>query len=117
MSKEILDLEDFLERVQNDSELLIELLDIFTNDFRIKRVELEAAFKNHDYPAIEHIAHFLKGSCSNISAGALKVIFSELEQKGRNRAVEEDTDCYLQEIDKRFDDLLRYFGEVRDKYK
>jgi len=40
MGREVLDLNEFLERVQNDKELLLELLDIFVEDFQEKRKQM-----------------------------------------------------------------------------
>ena len=115
MSEEILDFEDFLERVQGDTELLMELLDIFVNDFQEKRQALGEAFKNNDCQGVEHIAHFLKGSCGNISAEALRKIFFELEQMGRSQKLE-NRDYYLDAIDQQFEKLAVRIGEIRRKY-
>jgi len=114
MSEEILDVNDFMERVQNDKELFFELLDIFINDFQGKRQALEEAMGKKDHLAVEHVSHFLKGSCGNISAGSLKDIFSELEKKGRaNEAV--DSEKYLEDIDQNFEKLMTFIGELRTK--
>ena len=114
MSEQILDLDDFLERVQDDKELLVELLDIFVTDYHEKRQALEEAFNNKDYRTIEHVAHFLKGSCGNISAAPLRAIFLELEQKGKDQNVD-DPQKYLDEIDTKFEELAAYIGEIRTK--
>jgi len=114
MSKEILDLDDFMSRVQDDKDLLLELLDIFISDYQKKRQALEEAFGKGDYEAIEHVAHFLKGSCGNISAGSLRAVFLEVENMGKNRVVG-DAKKYLDDIDKKYGELAVYIGEIRTK--
>jgi len=114
MSEEILDVKDFMERVQNDKDLFFELLDIFINDFQKKRHELEEAIQKRDSLTIEHISHFLKGSCGNISAKSLRVIFHELEKKGNENDVE-DTEKYLSEIDVKFQELVIFIDDLRAK--
>jgi len=116
MSEEALDVEDFLERVQGDKELFLELLEIFISDFHPKRKSLEEAVSNKDQQAIEHIAHFLKGSCGNISAGNLRAIFSELEKKGKDndlQGLEND----LSAIDQKFEELMACIGEIQTKFQ
>lgn len=112
MNKEILDVEEFMNRVQNDKELFLELLDIFVNDFHIKRKEMEQAAADNNAEGVEHVAHFLKGSCSNISAQGLRKIFFELEDKGRKGDLD-DMERYFKDIDKGFEELAVCIGEVR----
>jgi len=116
MENEILDVNDFMERVQNDKELFFELLEIFAKDFVTKRKELETAIENKDSNGVEQIAHFLKGSCGNISVEPLKDIFGELEIKGKANELE-GTEKYLGEIDQKYDELLVYIEELRNKIK
>lgn len=110
----ILDYDEFMNRVQNDKELFFELLDIFVQDFQKKRIELEEAVKKDDAQSIEHIAHFLKGSCGNISAKPLRNIFTELEEKGRANDLE-DMKRYLSDIDQKFEELAICIGEIRQE--
>ena len=65
MSDEVLDLNEFLERVQDDKELLLELLDIFSDDYQKKRVQLEEAVNKNDSEQIKSVAHSLKGASGN----------------------------------------------------
>jgi len=114
MSDETLDVNDFMERVQNDKELFFELLDIFANDFQEKRQALEEAIRKKDHQTIEYVSHFLKGSCGNISAKSLRVIFHDLEKRGSDNDVE-GTEHYLGDIDQKFKELMIYIGELRTK--
>jgi len=83
MSEEVIDLPEFLERVQDDKELLLELLDIFSADFKEKRVGLEAAIKSKNSEEVRNIAHSLKGATGNISAKPMRESFSLIEEKAR----------------------------------
>ncbi len=115
MDKETLDCEEFMNRVQDDKELFLELLDIFVNDFHIKRKELDEAVAGNNSKAVEHIAHFLKGSCGNISAKSLRTVFLELEEKGKNEDLD-DMESYLSDIDQKFENLAVAIGEVRQSF-
>ena len=114
MSEQTLDVKDFMERVQGDKELFFELLDIFVNDFHLKRKLLEEAIVNKDLKSIEHIAHFLKGSCGNISAKPLKAIFDGLEKKSKSNDLQGLEGC-LSEIDQKFEELMTCIGEIQTK--
>jgi HPt (histidine-containing phosphotransfer) domain-containing protein len=115
MNKEILDFEEFMNRVQDDKELFLELLDIFVNDFHKKRNELDTAIAGKDAMAVEHIAHFLKGSCGNISAKSLRSVFVILEEKAK-RGDLEGLQAYLPDIDRKFEELAVCIGEVRKEF-
>ena len=114
MSEEALNLDEFMDRVQDDKELLFELLDIFVSDFRVKRQALGAAIEKGDFETVEHAAHFLKGSCGNISAESLRTIFSEFEEKGRKKNLE-GTEGRLDDIDQKFEELVKYVGELHER--
>lgn len=79
MSEEIIDIKDVLERVQDDKELLVELFDIYQEDFIIKRKALGEAIAAHDIAKIKEIAHSMKGSSGNISAKPLHAACLKIE--------------------------------------
>jgi HPt (histidine-containing phosphotransfer) domain-containing protein len=105
MSEEIIDLKDVLERVQDDKELLAELLDIYQEDFVIKRKALGDAIVAHDIAKIKEVAHSMKGSSGNISAKPLHAACLQLE----TLAKEGKTDG-MQEVAEAID---RYFEQVK----
>ena len=112
MDKKTLNVEDFLGRVQNDKELFFELLDIFVSDFQGKREELGDAIAKGDAQGVEHVAHFLKGSCGNISAESLRGIFTGLEERGSKGDLD-GVEKYLDDIDRKFEELAVRIGELR----
>ena len=89
MSEEIIDLKDVLERVQDDRELLLELLDIYQEDFVSKRQALEVAIIAKDIVKIKEIAHSMKGSSGNISAKPLYAECLKLELLAKEGKVDE----------------------------
>jgi HPt (histidine-containing phosphotransfer) domain-containing protein len=83
MSEEIIDLKDVMERVQGDRELLVELLDIYQEDFVGKRQALHEAIDRGDIAKIKEIAHSMKGASGNISAKPLHAACLKLEMLAR----------------------------------
>ncbi|MDE2027195.1 MAG: Hpt domain-containing protein [Candidatus Omnitrophica bacterium] len=104
MSTEIIDLKDVLERVQDDKELLNELLDIYIEDFAIKRKGLDEAIAAGDAVRIREIAHSMKGASGNISAKLMYTACLKLEtmaKEGKTDGMQEiasSLDGYFEEI-------------------
>jgi HPt (histidine-containing phosphotransfer) domain-containing protein len=80
---EIIDLKDALERVQDDKELLLELFDIFSEDFVGKYASIKEACAKGDCSAFQMLAHGLKGATGNISARRMHENCIELDHKGK----------------------------------
>ena len=104
MDNEILDLEEFLERVQDDKKLLLELLDIFSQDFKEKRIQMAEAVRNKDMDQVKKVTHALKGSSGNISAKLLRLTVIRLEDMGKNNNLD-GADEALFEMDRKFEEL------------
>ena len=85
MSPQVLDLADVLERVQGDKQLLLELLDIFTEDYQKKIKLLDKSIKDNDYGQTHSLAHSLKGAAGNIAAKALYETFSKLDDMAKKK--------------------------------
>ena len=79
MSNDIIDLEEVMERVQNDQELFFELLAIFQDDYEVKRRLLNELIALKDFEQLRNVAHSLKGASSNISAKKVYACFAQLE--------------------------------------
>jgi HPt (histidine-containing phosphotransfer) domain-containing protein len=80
---DIIDLKDALERVQDDKELLLELFEIFQEDFPGKRDAFLAAFTKGDANTFRLLAHGLKGATGNISARQMHENCIELDRMGK----------------------------------
>ncbi len=104
MADDIIDLPDVLERVQDDKELLLELLDIYQEDFVIKRGALADGIAKKDFNKIKEAAHSMKGSSGNISAKRLYATCLQLEAQAKenNSAGLEDL---LKIVDGQFEEV------------
>ncbi len=116
MNDNILDLKEFLDRVQNDKELLLELFDIYIEDYAIKRKSLAEAIAKNDFEQVRNIAHSLKGASGNISAKNLREIFYKLEEMGKKGEIA-DSASLLSQVDEQFNLLEKRIQEVRAQYK
>ncbi len=116
MSEQVIDLDEFLERVQEDKELLLELLDIFQDDFATKRKMLGEAVESNDLEQIKNISHSLKGASGNISAKPLREVFVKFEDMGRIGDLKEAGDV-LAVLDKESEALFNHMDELREKFK
>ena len=116
MNVEILDISEFLERIQNDKGLLWELLDIFVEDFQQKKGQLREAWRNNDANQVRKLAHALKGSSANISAHQLHSVLLELEKMGKNNALT-GADKLLADMDTKFGTLLARISRLKEELK
>jgi HPt (histidine-containing phosphotransfer) domain-containing protein len=80
---EIIDLKDALERVQDDKDLLLELFDIFTEDFAAKYPVFQQACQKGDGVTFKMMAHGFKGATGNISAARMHANCIELDNKAK----------------------------------
>ena len=101
MSEDVLDLAEFKDRVQDDTELLLELLDIYTADYQEKRPKFDQALADQNADELRSLAHSLKGASGNISAKAMRETFMKLEEKGKAGDFS-DTEELMKEMDERF---------------
>ncbi len=116
MSDNIFDLQEFMERVQNDKGLLLELLDIFTEDYKTKRQLLSEAIDKQDYEQVRSIAHSLKGATGNISAKVLRETFNQIENMAKAENLE-GIDRILVVLDSQYEELKSRIDAVRTEGK
>ena len=116
MSQDAIDLNEFLERVQDDKALLVELLDIFVSDYQPKRRALEEAVKKNNFEQIKSIAHSLKGASGNISAKPLRETFLKFEEIGKimNTA---GADAVFANMDKLFLAFSERMAQIKKEYQ
>ncbi len=101
MNNMVIDLEDVLERVQNDWELLFELFDIFEQDFIAKKPVCDDLCARQELDKLRDIAHSLKGAAGNISAKKLFESFYQIERLSEERTPER-IPSILKAVDKQF---------------
>lgn len=116
MSEEIIDLKEFLERVQDDRDLLIELLDIYEQDFAEKRKIIEGAVQKRDFEQIKTVAHSLKGSSGNISAKPIHASFLKIEQLAKTSEINGIPET-LKQIDELFVALKKFVVQLKQDLK
>lgn len=112
---EIIDLKDFMERVQDDKELLVELLDIFQEDFVIKRQALGEAVNSNDIAKIKEVAHSLKGASGNISAKDMHANFLKMEQAVKNNDMGQ-LGPILKDVDDQFELIKQFAAKVKKDF-
>jgi HPt (histidine-containing phosphotransfer) domain-containing protein len=116
MDGTIIDLKNVLERVQNDIELLIDLFDIFDEDFMKKREQMEHYLTAGDCDMLRDIAHSLKGAASNIAADRVSAICLFLEKE----AAEGRLECFPAKLKKLDEEFIQYRQEalkIRERYQ
>jgi len=116
MSDELLDLAEFRERVQDDLELLLELLDIYSSDYLEKRKLIQDAVDSKNFDQIKSIAHSLKGASGNISAKTMRECFLKLEEIGKTQNLTGAPEL-LKRIDQTFVLLSQRFDQLRKDLK
>ena len=116
MDEKILDLAEFMDRIQGDKALALELLDIFVQDFREKRRAMAEALPGNDADQIRKLSHALKGSSGNISAHALHVILSHLEDMGKRNDLA-GAAALVADLDTKFEALLARIAILREELK
>jgi len=113
---QVLDLKEFLERVQDDKELLLELLDIFVEDYKDKSQQLNEAVQRNNYEQMRSVAHSLKGSSGNISAKVMRQTFTKLEEMGQNNNLTGAGDL-LKNLKGQFEDFTARINQVKEELR
>lgn len=84
MAKDFIDLEELLERTENDRDLMNDLLSIFKEEFPQRLQALREAVESLNASRVVMEAHALKGMLSNLAAVEPAMVVAELERLGRN---------------------------------
>jgi CheY-like chemotaxis protein len=82
-----IDFVSVLERIGGDESFLMQLIDIYIEDFVAKYELLAKAVKQSDFEAIQMIGHSLKGSSGNLSLNGLYRISSGIELSGKEKDI------------------------------
>jgi len=89
-------------------EFKMELLQTFCDSMNQTFTHLEQAIATNNYHDLERVAHFIKGSSSNLGIKSIAAIANDLEQLGRNQ-----TSDNAKELFTRMQDL---FQQIQDSY-
>lgn len=113
MEHAILDFEDVMNRIQDDMELLVELLEIYEEDFQVKMPQLETAISGQAVERVRDLAHSLKGASGNISAIRLREIFSVMEKEAAEGNITQ-AQALLDQARIQFKELQGVMSKVRN---
>ncbi|MCK5214613.1 MAG: Hpt domain-containing protein [Candidatus Omnitrophica bacterium] len=116
MSKEILDLEDALERVMGDEELLLELMGDFQAHYIESRQKLAQLSTQKDFAQMKDVIHSMKGAAGNLSIHAMHtcLVMAELLAGERKEGL---ILGLLEDIDKQFNEFLDFYAKYKQKQK
>jgi HPt (histidine-containing phosphotransfer) domain-containing protein len=109
---EPIDLPDVMERVQDDKELLLDLFDIFQEDFVAKSAALKKAIADNDMQKVKEVAHSVKGASGNISAKGMYATALQIEQSAKEENMAGVGDL-ASELDKQFAQVQAYIIKIK----
>lgn len=98
-----------------DKEVVLEIIDIFINEYPDRMQTLELDIKNSDSESIKFNAHSIKGVIANFIDEESKELAKELEYKGRNND-NEGTEEIFQNLKISGDKLIEDLKELRKNY-
>ena len=95
MSQEVLDFAAAMDRVDNDTDLFFELIDMFFEDYESSLATLQAAVSGQLFGEIEAGAHAMKSALGNLGGMVAYEAAFELERAGRE-SIADDLTAKLQ---------------------
>jgi two-component system sensor histidine kinase/response regulator len=84
----ILDPEQFAEQVGGDSELMVEIIDLFLDEGRRQVVEMRESLAAGDWPLLSRVAHTIKGSLGSLHAMRAKAHAQDLETAAKDVTID-----------------------------
>lgn len=83
-----IDFGEVLDRIGGDTSFLLELLNIYFQEYAEKKRLLEEAIAGQDYIRICELGHSLKGASANLSLTRLQRVAYSLETAGREKQLQ-----------------------------
>jgi HPt (histidine-containing phosphotransfer) domain-containing protein/anti-sigma regulatory factor (Ser/Thr protein kinase) len=105
-----IDLATFMAIVDGDKGLMMELGQIFLEDYPVQMTELRKAIDRSDACQLERTAHSLKGSLGTIAAGNARALAYDLEMMGHTGCLDKAA-ITLQQLTAELDRLTTLFGD------
>ena len=87
-SNDLIDMEEIMEIMDNDTELIRECFDDFINEYPRVIENIQNAISSGDSKSLDAFAHKLKGSLRYLAASKTADIAYELEKKGKTGDLE-----------------------------
>lgn len=95
---EVINKEQFINSFQYfDKEIVLEIIDIFIDEYPERIEKLEISIQNKDFPQLKFHAHSLKGVIANFAAPEAQELARQLENKGSEGDIE-GTDELFKEL-------------------
>lgn len=113
MEKPIIDVEGVMERVDNDVELYVTLVDILKSDAPGKLEGLRTSSAAKDSAAVRELAHSIKSALGNLGAMRGHDIAYKLEMAGRDDRVEELSQL-VSELQASIEEFYAEFDRVKN---
>ena len=114
MRKDVIDLDEALERTGDDIDLVVELLEVFIEDYPVKMRALRDAAGQKNITQLKDVAHAMKGASGNISAKRMREIFLSIENAGGQDEIA-GIEGMLNELDTEFDDVKAYYAQLKKR--
>ena len=112
MLSSIIDMQEALERVQNDAKFLLELLQDLERDYRKKRKIIEQAIQQRDFDKLKEFIHSVKGAAGNVSAKPIHNSFMIIEYLITSQDIGLIKEV-LYDIDQQFLELQAYIARFK----
>ena len=110
----VIDIPELTERLDNDFELYLELVDLFTDDSSSLISKIEYAISNKDHESLRKAAHTLKGAVANFSASAAYESASILEKTARNKELTGAEEQFLK-LKSEFESVITEMKRIANK--
>jgi two-component system, sensor histidine kinase and response regulator len=114
MSK--VNIQELLDRVEQDRDLLNELLSIFVDEFPVKLQEVRDAVLAGNLAEVAVVSHGLKGMLANLSiaqAASCAALIEQLARKGQPIPVKEALSALEREIQGLLPEIQAHLSEVQ----
>ena len=112
---QVIDVKDALERVQDDKELLLELFEIFQEDFPLKRNAIWKAFESGNSADFQAVAHGVKGATGNISAMRMHETCILLDRMGKEGTIP-TARPFLETLDKQYEEFKAEAARLKKEF-
>ena len=103
------DLRFMLKQTGNDKALLLEVIELFLQDYHQDLVTLRRAIQQKDHQAFNRTAHGLKGELGNLGAKKAFNLAYALEKMGREANLEK-AEATLEQLQAEVDQLAKFFS-------
>jgi two-component system, sensor histidine kinase and response regulator len=108
----ILDVEELQAQVAYDSELLVELIDLYLSERSRQSEEMAQALNANDFGALSRVAHTIKGSLGSLHAHAARSTAQNVELAARDLDGPRCQD-FLPHLERQLDELERHLLAVK----